>query len=97
MHIDSVQARIEHETAELRACFAHITDCRSLLIRWDVAGEKRYSLRLDIRWPQHQTLMSSEPYDSAPAAIEAAFHAARELMRQANGHAARVTQLPIAR
>jgi len=82
MQIDSAQARIEHETAELRASFPHITDCRSLLVRWDVAGQKRYSLRLDIRWPEHQTLMSSESYDSAPAAIAAAFHAARGLISQ---------------
>jgi hypothetical protein len=83
MDIDSVQARIEHESAELRARYPHITDCSSLLVQWDEAGKKRYSLRLDIRWPQHQTLLSGEPEDDALAAIAAAFASARTRVHEA--------------
>ena len=78
MDIDSVQARIEHESAELRARCPYVTDCRSALIQWNNAGKKRYSLSLDIRWPQHQTLISGEAMDDAGAAIAAAFAGARQ-------------------
>jgi hypothetical protein len=83
MDIDSVQARIAHESAELRAGYPHITDCHTLLVQWDEAGRKRYALRLDIRWPQHQTLLSGEPRDDALAAIAAGFASARTPLQQA--------------
>ena len=83
MDIDSVHARIEHETADLRARYPHITDCRSALVQWSEAGEKRYSLNLDIRWPQHQSLISGEAKDEAGAAIAAAFARARQRVQEA--------------
>jgi hypothetical protein len=82
MDIDSVHARIEHETAELRARYPHITDCRTALVKWDDAGKKRYSLNLDIRWPQHQTLLNGEAMDEAGAAIAAAFTRARQRVQE---------------
>ncbi|HJY76432.1 MAG TPA: hypothetical protein VKE95_07360 [Burkholderiales bacterium] len=78
MDIDSVQARIEHESAELRARYPHITGCHSALIQWSDAGRKRYSLALDLRWPEHQTLVSGEAMDDAGAAVAAAFARARQ-------------------
>jgi len=78
MDIDSVHARIEHESAELRARYPHVTDCRSALVQWNEAGKKRYSLKLDLRWPQHQTLLNGEAMDDAGAAIAAAFAQARQ-------------------
>lgn len=83
MDDDSLHARIEHETAELRSRYPHIIDCHSAMVKWDEGGEKRYSLGLDIRWPQHQTLVSGEAKDSAPAAIAAAFLTARQRVDQA--------------
>ena len=43
MDIDSVHARIEHESADLRTRYPHITDCRTALVQWNEAGKKRYS------------------------------------------------------
>jgi hypothetical protein len=43
MDIEPVQARIAHESAELRAGYPHITDCGTLLVQWDEAGRKRYA------------------------------------------------------
>jgi hypothetical protein len=83
MDIDSVQARLAHESAELRARYPHITDCSTALVQWDEAGKKRYSLHLDIRWPQHQTLLNGAPKDDALAAIAAAFATARERVHEA--------------
>ncbi len=83
MDIDSVHARIEHESAELRARYPHITDCRTALVQWNDAGKKRYSLKLDIRWPEHQTLLSGEAMDDAGAAITAAFARARQRVQEA--------------
>ena len=83
MDTDSLQARIEHESAELRALYPHIKDCLTAMVQWSEGGEKRYALGLDIRWPQHQTLISGEAKDSAAAAIAAAFHTAHQRVREA--------------
>ena len=83
MDSESLHARIEHETAELRARHPQVTDCHSALVQWNDAGQRRYSLKLDIRWPDHQTLISGEAHDSAGAAISAAFHSARQRLHEA--------------
>ena len=83
MDIDSVHARIEHESAELRARYPHITDCRTALVQWNEAGKKRYSLKLDVRWPQHQTLLNGDAMDDVGAAICAAFARARQRVQEA--------------
>ena len=80
---DSVRQRIEHEVAELRASHPHLSACESALVQWSENGAPRYSLHLDIRWPNHQTLLSGPAHDSAEAAIAAGFHAARERLQQA--------------
>jgi hypothetical protein len=80
---DSLQARIEHERAELRAQYPHVTDCQAAVVQWNERGEQRYSLHLDIRWPQHQTLISGEATDSAEGAIAAAFRTARQRLQDA--------------
>jgi hypothetical protein len=82
MKADSVQARIEHEHAELRALFPHIEHCHTALARWTDAEGPHYSLRLDMRWPEHQTLVSGPAQDSAEAAIEAGFATARQRVRE---------------
>ena len=83
MDIDSVHARIAHESAELRTAYPQVTDCRTALVQWAEGGKKRYSLKLDIRWPQHQTLISGEAMDDAGAAIAAAFARARQRVEEA--------------
>lgn len=80
---DSLHVRIEHESAELRARHPQITDCRSALVQWREGDDKRWSLHLDIRWPQHQTLVSGATKDNAPAAIAAAFETARATLDDA--------------
>jgi hypothetical protein len=47
----------QHESAELRTLSAHYR-LRTARVQWNEAGKKRYSLKLDIRWPRHQTLVS---------------------------------------
>ncbi len=84
MDSESLQARIEHERAELHAVYPHIKDCRAALVRWSDPEGIHYSQRLDIRWPQHQTLISGEAKADALAAIDAGFHAARERVREAS-------------
>ena len=81
MDSQSLQALIEHQTAELRALFPQITDCHTALVQWKEGDATRYSLHLDIRWPQHQSLVSGPARDRAEAAIEAGVCIARERMR----------------
>ena len=78
MDRDTILGRIEHESAELRARYPHVRECIPALMHWQEAEQARYSLALDIRWPQHQTLVSGPACASAEAAIEAAFRLAAE-------------------
>ena len=48
MESDSIQARIEHETAELHALYPHIEKCHTALVRWTDPEGNHYSLGLDI-------------------------------------------------
>jgi len=81
MDSDSLQANITHESAALRAQYPYITDCHTALLKWSERGELRYTLHLDIRWPQHQTIISGAAKDNPAAAIAAAFEAARRSIR----------------
>jgi hypothetical protein len=83
MDADSIRARIEHETAELRARYPQMTRCDSALCQGKENGRARYSLYLDLRWPDRQVLVSGPARDDAAAAIDAACHAARERIDQA--------------
>lgn len=74
---DSLQARMQHEIAELRAAYPRITGCHAALDEWREGADSRYALRLDIRWPQHQSLISGAAKADAYAALHAAFAAAR--------------------
>jgi len=83
MDTESLQARIEHESVELRALYPHIKDCHAALACWTDAAGVHHALHLDIRWPQHQTLVSGESKDNAAAAIEAGFRTARQRVHEA--------------
>jgi hypothetical protein len=76
MRKDTLQAVIEHRIADLRAAYPRISDCRATLEDSLEGSEPRYSLRLDIRWPQHQSLVSGPACDSAEEAVQAAFDGA---------------------
>ena len=73
----SLQARIQHEVAELRTLHPQIALCRTTLDEWTERGQARYALRLDIRWTGHQSLVSGPAKDEVNAALRAAFDAAR--------------------
>jgi hypothetical protein len=83
MDRDTVLAKIEHENAELRARFPHVRESLPALVHWSEGEQARYSLSLDIRWPQHQSLVSGPPQASAEAAVEAGFRLARERLAAA--------------
>jgi hypothetical protein len=77
MKSDGLRAGIEHRIAELRAAYPRISACQAMLEDWHEGAEPRYSLRLDIRWPQHQSLVSGPACASADEAVDAAFELAR--------------------
>jgi hypothetical protein len=84
MKNDSLRAGIEHRIAELRAAHPRISDCHATLESWQEAAAPRYSLRIEIRWPQHQSLISGPACAGAEQAVEAAFDvAARSLTSHA--------------
>lgn len=78
MDRQGLQARIQHESAELLALHPRIALCRAVLEQWQERGATRHALRLDLRSPEHQRLVSGPAEASAEAAITAAFAAARE-------------------
>jgi len=51
-------------------------------VQWKDGEQDRYSLGLDIRGPQHQTLLSGPAQATAEAAVEAAFRLAREQLQR---------------
>ena len=83
MDRQSLQERIHHEVAEFQARFPQIAACRTTLDEWLEDGRSLYSLRLDIRWPEHQTLLTGEAKDSPLDAVRAALDAARRQIQQA--------------
>lgn len=94
MDRDSVQARLEHECAELHASFPQLSECRTALSQWLESGALHYALRLDLRWPQHQTLLSGAPAPDPGTAIAAAFEAARSRIEAAPRPATPAPQEP---
>lgn len=81
MGADSIHARVEQRIGELRARFPQITACHSALVRWSEGGAARHSLHLDVRWPQHQEIVSGPAAPTAEAAIEAGLSLAAERIR----------------
>ena len=77
------QARIEHEIAELRAAYPRLSSCHSALRNWFEDGTPRHSLWLDLRWPEHQSIVSGPACDSAEAAVQAGFERARQTLKDA--------------
>lgn len=73
MNADAPRPAIEHAIAELRAAFPRIAEVRPAL----EGADRAWSLRLDIRWPQHQTLLCGPLKGDPQEAVRAAFDAAR--------------------
>jgi len=76
MKSDSLQAGIEHRIADLRAAHPKITVCHAMLEQWHEDTGPRHALRLDLRWPEHQSLVSGPARASAEEAGQAAFEKA---------------------
>jgi hypothetical protein len=78
------QACIEHEVAELRGTYPRLTACHTALRNWFEGGEARYSLWLDLRWAQHQSIVSGPACPGAEQAVAAAFGKARQILDSAD-------------
>jgi hypothetical protein len=95
MSAESLQSRIAHETAELRAAFPALESCHSALAHWHDGERERYSLALDVRSHQRQSLVSGPTADSADAAVEAAFRVARARLEGRTGKVSQKTKQPM--
>ena len=78
------QACIEHAIAEFRGTYPFVSACRAALDDWRDGPQRGYAVRLDIRWPQHQTLRSGPARASAEQAIADGFEAAARYLEQAH-------------
>jgi hypothetical protein len=81
MDRETLDARIQLELVELQARCPQISACRSTLDEWQEDGDSRYALRLDIRWPEHQTLVSGAAKDNPLGALRAALEAAERQLQ----------------
>ena len=77
MRSDSLQALIEHGIADLRAAYPHITSCQFALQGSRDGERMRHALWLDIRWPQHQSIVCGPACDSEHEAVRAGLDKAR--------------------
>ena len=82
MRSETLQADIEHGIAELRAAYPRIAVCHATLDEWHEDAGSRHALRLDIRWPQHQSLMSGPARPSTRAAVQAGFELAAQTLEE---------------
>ena len=73
MKKDNLQVEIGLRIVELCAAYPRISHCSARMEDWRDGGNPRYALGLDIRWPQHQSLVSGPACASAEGAVEAAF------------------------
>jgi hypothetical protein len=81
---NDLQARIEHEIAELRGAWPRIASCHSALRSWFEDGAPRHSLWLDIRWPEHQSIVSGPACGSADEAVRAGIEKARAALESSH-------------
>jgi hypothetical protein len=76
MKSDGLHAELGHRIAELRARYPRVQHCEARIEQWQEDGEPRHAVRLDIRWPQHQHLVSGPARANAAQALQAAFEKA---------------------
>ena len=84
MKADTLQTEIAHRIAELRAAHPRVGACHATLDEWHEDTGPQHALRLDIRWPQHQSLLSGPARASVRAAVQAAFELAARTLEQAH-------------
>jgi hypothetical protein len=80
MELDTPQALVQHHIAELRGAYPRVTDCHFALLKGGDAAQPRHSLWLDIRWPQHQSIVSGPTCGSQLEAVRAGFQKARRIL-----------------
>jgi hypothetical protein len=78
-----IRTRIEQATAALRASYPDMTDVHTVFSHRLEAGRPRYSLYLDLHWPQRQLLVPGPSREEPGAAIDAAIQEARARIDQA--------------
>ena len=78
MKNEGLHAELGHRIVELRARHPRVHGCDALIEAWREDGEPRHAVRLDIRWPQHQSLIAGPARASAAQAVRAAFDRAME-------------------
>ena len=83
MESNALQVRAERVVAELRSAYPQITTCHTALRSWREGAQLRYSLRLDIRWPQHQSIISGPACGSVDEALQAGLDKARGALSSA--------------
>ena len=90
MDADAIRAHIERKSAELRQQHPDMTHCDSALSQRREDGKPRYSLYLELRWPNTQVLVTGPVHGDAGTAIDAAFQEARTRIEQYQQYDARV-------
>jgi hypothetical protein len=81
---DTLRGGIEHRIAELRAAHPEIGVCHATLDEWHEDAGPRYSLRVDLRRPQHQSLVSGPACASPEEAVQAGFELAARTLERAH-------------
>ena len=84
MKSDTLRGGIEHRIAELRAAHPELGVCHAALDEWHEDAGPRYALRLDLRRPQHQSLVSGPVCAAAEQAVQAGFELAARILEGAH-------------
>lgn len=81
---DSLRAELEFRIAELRAAHPQLGVCHAALDEWHEDTGPRYALRLDVRRPQRQHLVSGPARAGPEEAVRAGFEAAARALERAH-------------
>ena len=77
MRSDSFEAELQHESTELKAARPRVATVTAALDEVKEYSSRRFSVRLDIRWPGHQLLVCGPACIAPMDALHAAFAVAK--------------------
>ena len=94
MKPNGLQASLNCRIADLRSAYPRITVCHAALQTVRDGARVRHSLWLDLRWPEHQSIVSGPVRESVEDALQAGFDKARAILDSSQGPEAPPTTPP---
>jgi hypothetical protein len=79
---EALEARIRNAVAELAGLYPQLSACHVAAEKVAPGPAEAFCVRLDLRFPEHQSLLNGEPCASLDLAIRSAFNAAKRRLEE---------------